>query len=171
MPRIGVNLWKLPTIYFWYREYQDGAIEYEFDPDTGEPCMWGKTPDGLASIGWLPMNYDLSQKIAKYGEIGIPPTSSNAVFLDVAGVDKDEIVIFRDCTVVRGLQILCPSCRQVFYSGDHLTTCPICSHVLSGENYSPAEWDTVEYVLGIKNVVYMKISTDSNIHVSRKPFV
>lgn len=169
MPRIGPNLWKMPTMYYWYREYEDGTVEYEFDKTSGRPNLWGTAPDGLVSVGWVPMDYSLSEKISRYGEIGMPPSNALPVCLDVRGVRPEDIVIYRDCSVIRGMQTTCRGCGQTFYIVDPISECPVCGNAVG--DVSPAEWEAVEYVVGIRDVIHLKILPDSTLIASRTPFV
>lgn len=124
MPQIGPDLWKVGLSFFWYREYQDGRIESEFDLDTGEIRLWGaEAPEGLKKVGWLPMTPDLAQKIKVWGEIGYP-VQAQAVMITLHSGEVP--IIFKDCSVITGLRVTCKVCGSQFQSMARPEVCPQC---------------------------------------------
>jgi predicted RNA-binding Zn-ribbon protein involved in translation (DUF1610 family) len=174
MPQIGPDLWKSANSYFWYREYQDGRIEREFDLLTGHVNQWGgKMPEGLRVVGWLPVTPDLAQKMKAFGEFGIP-TAGPSIFTRV--LPGEVPIIFKEVTVYQGQRVHCKACGAVFRSESTPQTCPACgaSHSwkcakcgklleadtcaecnrparpLNPFETSPEKWDEVEYFIGIE---------------------
>jgi len=124
MPMIGEDLWKLGLEFYWFREYQDGRTEQEFDSITGKIVLWGqKVPEGLKRAGWLPMSEELAKKIAVHGETGYP-VGSDPVIIDLAPDDK--LLISKDCAVQYGYKIHCKSCNHEYISLGLPVDCPRC---------------------------------------------
>ncbi len=183
MPQIGPDLWKVGLEYFWYREYQDGRTEQEFDLETGQIRLWGPaTPPGLKRVGWLPMTPDLAQKIQACGEIGYP-TQAPSVLIDLK--PGEELICFKDCTVIKGYQVICKACgfkyRTMGESGvcpscgvtsgwkcdkcGHLgdsQVCPDCStpgRLITPFRKRPDSWESVTYFLGIQGKFQIKFNS------------
>ena len=160
--------------FYWWREYQDGRIEQEFNLDTGKIMPWGsKTPDGLKKVAWMPVTPDLAQKMRSCGEFGIP-TQAPSVELPVH--PGEEPVVFKECTVWSGFNVHCKACGLAFKSKGLPQDCPECGakpawrcmkctalsdtdicHVcnvpgrsINPFETSPVKWEEGEYFLGIK---------------------
>lgn len=157
MPRIDKDTWKAGHEYYWFREYSDGHTEYQFDPETGQETLWGpKTPEGLVKAGWIPINPDIARKIAAYGEFGYPIQDKPHIVNLSQG---DEIIMFRECTIVRGSQVTCKLCGQVFLAMGEPGECARCGAVpvvlddgITSDPFSkrPASWEEVNYHIGVK---------------------
>jgi len=185
MPRIGKDLWKVGLSFFWYREYQDGRIEQEFDLDTGQIRLWGsETPNDLKRVGWLPMTADLAQKIRAYGEIGIP-TQAQSVLIDLK--PREELSCFKDCTVLQGFRVTCKACGATYHALadpdicprcgakpawrcekcgqlQDTETCPNCNQISRAVTpfvKHPDAWEDVVYVLGINGRFLIKFNSNS----------
>jgi hypothetical protein len=144
---------KAKAEFFWYRVFEDGRIEHEFDLESGAPVMWGKeTPPGIKEVGWLPMTADLSAKIAAYGESG-QPTRAPPV---TCKLHPGEVpIVYRDRMIIRGAHCTCKICGNVFVATAPPKECIFC-HAEPTETASPltiqqASWWVQSYVLGIKD--------------------
>jgi len=184
LPQIAPNLWKVGLEFFWCREYENGRVEREFDLDTGQIHFWGsKTPTGLKRAGWLPMTPDLAAKIRACGEFGIP-TQSPSVMIDLQ--PNDELIISKDCAVIRGYLVTCKACNATFRSFGEPDVCPTCGskpgwkcdacgeiHDISicsrchrrGRLIQPfikrgISWEKVVYLLGIKDKFLLKFNSN-----------
>ena len=123
MPQIAPNVWKAAVSFFWWREYQDGRIEQEFDLSTGQIQLWGsKTPDGLKRAGWLPITPDLARKMRAYGEFGTP-THAPVMWVDLS--PGDELIIFKEATVYN-VSYVCKACGQTIREYEKPKSCPNC---------------------------------------------
>lgn len=164
MPQIGPDLWKVALSFFWWRQYQDGRIEQEFDPLTGAIQLWGETPTCLKRAGWVPVTADLARKMTSQGEFGIP-THSPSILIDIK--PGDELEIFKDCQVIIGKRVTCKACGGVFRSMGKPTTCPKCEAeacTIDGREINPFlsvpdKWEEVVYNLGIKGKFSMKFNS------------
>ncbi len=182
MPQIGPDLWKVALSFFWWREYADGRVEQEFDSLTGQIRPWGKTPDGLKRVGWMPVSADLAAKMRAYGEFGTP-TNSPEVIVEVH--PGEEPVIYKDCAVLMGFQVRCKACSHEFRSLARPHVCPACGakpvyrcgkcdkltntkicpdcriegRYISPFRKGPAKWEEVQYVLGIKGKFLNRFNT------------
>jgi len=182
VPQIAPNLWHTANEFSWCREYQDGRVEHEFDPLTGAPTPWGgKTPDGLRKVSWLPMTPELAVKIRTYGEFGRP---TQAATVSAALKLGEEIICFKDCTVLSGYIVQCKACGAAYRSLGEPQTCPHCGvsnswrcptcNKLSDDALCsncnvqcrelpafivrPGKWENVVYYLGIKGKFCMKFN-------------
>ena len=174
MPQIRENLWKSALAFFWWREYEDGRQEQEYDPLTGQIMAWGpKTPDGLKRAGWLPVSADLAAKMKQQGEFGIP-NAAPAVIIPVN--PGEELIIYKEVTVWEGSRVHCKVCGAVFRSRGAAPACPSCGakpawrcskcgelsetetcskcqvpgQLINPFESWPEKWDEVEYFLGVK---------------------
>lgn len=175
MPQIGAGIWKSALAFFWWREYEDGRQEQEYDPLTGQIMPWGpKTPDGLKRAGWLPVSADLANKMKQQGEFGIP-NAAPAVIIPVN--PGEELIIYKEVTVWEGSRVHCKVCGAVFRShfsppgpcpscgAKRMWRCPVCDELsdfeicrkclMHGDLIDPFEsrpdkWGEVEYFLGIE---------------------
>jgi predicted RNA-binding Zn-ribbon protein involved in translation (DUF1610 family) len=180
VPQIGAGIWKSALAFFWWREYEDGRQEQEYDPLAGQIMPWGpKTPDGLKRAGWLPVSADLANKMKQQGEFGIP-NAAPAVIIPVN--PGEELIIYKEVTVWEGSRVHCKVCGAVFRSKGAVTACPSCGakpawrctvcNKLSDTEFCqdcrkpfefqevgqiinpleswPEKWDEVEYFLGVK---------------------
>jgi len=124
MPQIAPDTWRVGYEFSWYREYQDGRIEYQFDPGTGQQMCWGQeTPKGLERVGWLPMTPDLAAKIRSSGETGYPV---HAFPVAIKVNPGDRLICARDCTILDGSLITCKVCGFEFRTLDQPNICPDC---------------------------------------------
>ncbi len=174
MPQIGPDTWKMALEFYWFRIYEDGRVETEFDLDTGQIRLWGPvTPPGLIRVGWQPVTPDLAQKMRAFGEFG-KPTHAPPVTINVK--PGEEIVIFKDCSVCN-YQVVCKSCGTAYHTMENLEACPQCGakpcwkcercgmlrddetcpdckekcrHITPFER-RPDKWENVVYFLGIKD--------------------
>lgn len=182
MPQIGPDLWKVALSFFWWRQYQDGRIEQEFDPLTGQIQLWGETPTDLKRAGWLPVTADLARKMAAYGEFGTP-TQAPSVLIDIK--PGEELEIFKDCQVLMGKRVTCKACGEVFHALGHPEACPKCGarvswrcpkcNQITDQEHCPSckvpgrqinpfhsvpdKWEEVVYILGINGKFTMKFNS------------
>jgi predicted RNA-binding Zn-ribbon protein involved in translation (DUF1610 family) len=181
MPQIGENLWKVALSFYWWRQYQDGRIEQEFDLDTGQIRPWGETPANPKRVSWRPVTPDLAQKMQAFGEFGLP-TMAPPVTIDLK--PGEELIIFKDC-VVCDWQVVCKACQTAYHTLEDLEACPRCGakpswkcekcgKLLDGETcpdcgekcryITPFErradkWEAVTYLLGIKDKFLLKFNS------------
>jgi predicted RNA-binding Zn-ribbon protein involved in translation (DUF1610 family) len=128
MPQIAPNVWKTAVSFFWWREYQDGRIEQEFDLTTGQIRPWGnKTPEGLKKAGWLPITSDLAALMSPHGEFG-KPTQAPAMVVDLK--PGDELQIFKECTVY-DVSHICRACGNIMQEYEKPSSCSRCGAAAS----------------------------------------
>lgn len=183
LPQIGPDLWKVALSFFWWRQYEDGRIEQEFDPETGQIRLWGTTPKNLKRAGWLPVTPDLANKMREHNEFGIP-TQSPSVIIELK--PGDELEIFKDCSVLDGYRVHCKVCGAVYRTfgerAEHCLNCgtkpawrcPKCSKLTDNEicpdcnlagqiinplTRTPDKWEEVVYILGIKGLYRLKFNS------------
>lgn len=170
MPQIGPNLWKVALSFFWWRQYDDGRVEQEFDPLTGAIRPWGETPANLKRAGWLPVTAELARKMAAYGEYGTP-TIAPSIIIDLK--PGEELEIFKDCQVLMGHRIKCKACGAVFHSLGKPTSCPECEAeacAIDGREINPFlsvpdKWEEVVYNLGVKGLFCHKFNSSELVTV------
>ncbi len=125
---VPVAAFKLSVEYFWYRVFDDGRVETEFDLDTGQPTKWGlATPPGLEEVGWRPMTPELLQKIIAFQEFGVVSNRASPVTIKVS--PDDDVIIARDGMIIKGALVKCKSCQYVFRSPKQPEICPACGIV------------------------------------------
>lgn len=183
MPQIGPDTWKVALEFFWYREFEDGRIEQEFDLGSGQPRLWGpKTPPGLRRVGWLPMTSDLAGKIRSFGEIG-RPTSAPSVLINLKPDEK--LICLKDCAIIKGYRVFCKVCGAVFREFGGPEVCPTCGaraawrcdncrklqdteicpdcgrpgHRIIPFDSCPDAWEDVAYLLGIEGKFLLKFNS------------
>lgn len=178
MPQIDKDAWKAGHEYYWFREYSDGHTEYQFDPETGQETLWGpKVPEGLVRAGWIPINPDIAGKIAAYGEFGYPTQDKPHVVNLSQG---DELIMFRECTIVRGSQVTCKLCGQVFLAMGEPGECSRCgaAPVVLDDGVAadllpnrPASWESVVYSIGIKGKFSLRFNGQGLVAQAEEPSV
>lgn len=183
MPQIGPDLWKTALSFYWWREFADGRVEQEFDPDTGQIRPWGPdlSPAGIVKAGWLPVSEDLAKKMAAFGEFGTPAQSPS---ISVALKPGDGLEIFKDCQVLEGMRVHCKVCNATFRSFGVPDGCPLCGAQVSWRcpkcdkittyrcpscnvlcrkidplETAPDKWEEVIYNLGIKGSFMMRFNS------------
>lgn len=156
MPQIAPGVWKSASSFFWFRLFDDGREEFEFDPRTGNPAEWGKeTPSGIKRFGWLPMTPELADKIRDYDEIGYPVSAPPVAI----NVQPGEVpVIYKDPSVIKGLQITCSKCKTAIRAMAVPETCPRCGQSLETAEVKGIMWDDVVYGIGIEGRYELKFN-------------
>lgn len=160
MPQVGQTEWKAASSFHWYREYEDGRVEFEYDPEDGHLTKWGnEAPTGLKRVGWLPMTSPLAAKITAHGEIGMP-VSAPPISINTA--PGDDVVIFKDVTVYRGLLVTCKGCNAKFRAMAEPDVCPRCGAEAGWGSFVsvPVMWEDVIYHLGIKDKFILKFNAN-----------
>ena len=149
--------------FTWYRKFSDGRIEYEFDPETGEPTKWGvETPPNITEAGWLPMTPTLASRITERGVPVIAPA------ITVRLKPGEVPVVFRDRTHRNGAHVTCKICKKAFLSPEPPTKCPFCGAEPIEGKASPfilqqAEWDEAIYEIGVEGKFSQKFNSRMSI--------
>jgi len=159
MPQIAPGVHKVASSFYWFRKFDDGRVEYQFDPIDGHQTLWGETtPAGIVRAGWLPMTSDLAGKIRAYNEFG-SPVSVPPLAIDV-GPD-DVLQLYRECDVVHGLHVTCRGCGVFFRAMTVPDSCPRCKAESAWEpspfQVKPMVWEDATYFLGIEGRFLVKL--------------
>lgn len=127
------------------------------------------------------MTPDLAGKIRAFGEFGAP-TRATAVTVELK--DGEEIICFKDCTVLQGYLAKCRACGAVFHSLGRPDACPACNarpywrcptcnelrdqptcpkcktegQMVDPFDSRPDRWEDVVYNLGIKGAFLLRFN-------------
>ena len=146
--------------FTWYRKFSDGRIEFEFDPETGKPTLWGaETPLGVIEAGWMPMTPPLAGKISpEEGCFGIP---ARAQIVAVRPKPGEELILDRERKHQTGAHATCEKCGKSFLSSTPPVGCIFCGD--GRLSLKQAEWETAIYEIGIKGRFMQKFNSMTSI--------
>jgi hypothetical protein len=134
-------------------------------------------PEGLVKAGWIPINPDIARKISAYGEFGYPIQDKPHVVYLSRG---DELIMFRECTIVRGSQVTCKLCGQMFLVMGNPGECDKCGAApvvlddgVTADPFSkrPASWESVVYSIGIKGKFSLRFNGQGLVAQAEVPSV